>query len=390
MHDGNPVTVNNVLTDQIKQQLTQDLLDTANVQIVIDDQQRCIMRSTRTILGIEVTSHHNRQHRITLAMVDQEEGIWLNGTHLSWSGHLTSDQRRDLTRKPARVESRQSYTPKQTREIADALYHQLRCQGGIATPVFFAPSENMLTRSVSRLLRERLSSRSQVTVDKNVASSIIHVNYRDTFLGQGEINLELASSATPLITQRIAEVAVVQDPAGLAKTKVNPTRNHLPRSSSTADMSSPGRFLSEIYYQRDQSREGICSTNSEGCALLSFEVLEPAYLVMFSTTEGMPKPLKCDKPAKRYTGKKQFRVVVPIGARDARPTLGIYALAFKNRLAAQAVHQELVRGSSKCTSNPQLVTDWAKTFTQALHNGGAGSEWSALHLMRDANGIQSL
>lgn len=277
----------------------------ANVQIVFDDYNRCMPIPVNTILGTEVTEHHSQEYRVTLAMVDREEGIWLHGTNLSWRGRLTANQRRELHAATQSHAVQDLYRSQQTIEIADALYAQLRCQRNI-----------------------------------------------------------MAADNTPIESTRT-------------------------RTESTSDYQRH-RYLSAIRYANSRTRKGICKHQTRGCVQVDFELSTSAYVVMFSTTGGAPLPLGCEIPKRRQPGKHQFRLKVPMGEIPNRPTVGFYALAFKDRSAARAVHRELIRGAASCSNDPTPVDEWAASFSRILNQYRDQTEWQALHLNRDANGVMTL
>lgn len=384
MHDGHPMAVTNQLTDRIKEQLTHDLLATANVQIVFDDYNRCMPILVNTILGIDITGHSSQEYRVTLAMVDREEGIWLNGTNLSWSGRLTADQRRELHTATQSHAVQDLYRSQQTREIADALYAQLRCQRNIMAPVYITPTEDDITRSVSRRLRERFLSQSQLTGNKQVAASIIYLNFPETSNSIRELSLELATADDPDSTHRIAEVAVTHVPFVTYNPATEPTR-----TEPTPDYQRR-RTLSAIHFSNSRTRKGICKHQPRGCVQVDFELSRPAWVVMFSTAGGVPHSLGCEISESRRPGKHQFRLKVPIAKNPNRPTVGFYALAFEDRSSARAVQRELIRGSANCSKDPTPVDEWAASFSRILNQYRDQTEWQALHLSRDANGVTTL
>jgi hypothetical protein len=386
MDDGHPMAANNQLTDQIKEQLTHDLLATANVQIVFDDYNRCMPVPVSTILGIEVTRHNSQEYRVTLAMVDREEGIWLNGTNLSWRGRLTIQQRRDLHATTQSHAKQDVYSSQQTTEIADALFDQLRCQRNIIAPVYFNPTEDGITRRVSRRLRERFSSQSQVTGNKRAAASIVYLKFPETSNSIRELSLELATADDQLSTHRIAEVAVTHIPTVADSPVTESTRTP---TISTQDYRQ-GRYLSALHYQDSRTRKGICKYQKRGCVLVDYDLSRSAYVVMFSTSAGEPLPLGCESPTLRQPGKHQFRLKVPISEIPNRPSVGFYALAFKDRSSARAVHRELIRGSATCSNRPTPVDEWASSFSRILSQYREQTEWRALHLSRDTNGVMTL
>ncbi len=226
MRDGHPIAVTDQLTDHIREQLIEDLLSIADVKIVFDDTNRCNPIRVDIILGIEVQKHDSREHRISLAMVDIEEGIWLNGTNLFWHVRLSNSQRRAFDTSLLNRSTPTVLNIHQTTEIAQALYTQLQCNKAIATPLFFEPAEDDPERKVLRKLIEKISNQTLTTIDKEAAASIITLRYLP-----GEFILEIVANDHPAQSLRIAEVKIT-DPVLPTMAADDQTENPTTETSS--------------------------------------------------------------------------------------------------------------------------------------------------------------
>ncbi|MDZ7684836.1 MAG: hypothetical protein U5O39_07355 [Gammaproteobacteria bacterium] len=82
MRDGQPVAISDGLTDRVRDQLTTSLLSQSSARIVLDRTDRCTPASVAHVLGIEIERDTGADYRVSLAIVDIEEGIWVNGTSL--------------------------------------------------------------------------------------------------------------------------------------------------------------------------------------------------------------------------------------------------------------------------------------------------------------------
>lgn len=390
MSGGFPVVVNNKLTNQIREQLTEDLLSGAEVKIVFDDNNRCRPVKVNTILGIEVQKHTSGKHRVSLAMVDIEEGIWLNGTNISWNGKLTSSQRRAFKAGVERRVAASILASYETSEIAEALYSQLQCNETIISPVFFEPVVDDSGQAVLRHLREKFSSSVLTTIDKNTAASIISLRL-PAFYSEGDdlrrqspvtgsYILGLANIDDPLRVHRIAEVRVSH--RGSAGTKISTHQAVYPNTQYPA---APG-ILSEIHIAEGHSRDNVCEPRKKDCVDVSFDVNQPAYTVLFYSVNGQAAPLSCKPPGRKQTGKQYYGLNVPAGLDPNRPTVGFYALAFKDRAAARQVHSVISNNNSICGGRKQSTSTWMASLTRLLDRYGDKyrdrTDWQAIHLTR--------
>ena len=96
MRDGQPATESDGLSQAIRAQLTHELAQIDNVQLVWGDSRRgCeVPRKTPYLLGVEVSQESRTRYLVRIAMVDVEEGAWVSGASLQWRGQLTQEERR--------------------------------------------------------------------------------------------------------------------------------------------------------------------------------------------------------------------------------------------------------------------------------------------------------
>ena len=364
--DGQPMPVTDQLTDLIREQLIEDLLSIADVRIVFDETHRCNPIRVNTVLGIEIQKHGSREHRISLVMVDIEEGIWLNGTNVFWHGRLSNAQRRAFNTRLHHRSTSSVFDTAQTAEIAQALYAQMQCNGAVAAPIFIEEAENDLDRKVLRKLIRKISSRGLITLDKEAAASIIKLRHT-----HGEFSLELVSNDHPEQSLQIAEVEVTE-----TATTTTHALKHDPLYMTPPDI------LSEIRLTDHHSKDRVCRRNKENCVDISFEIYQSAYLVLFYTLNGQVAPVSCELPARQRPGRLYYGLNIPAGDSSTRPTLGFYALAFKGRSTAHALHKALKKSSPRCHGRHLSRENWVAAFRHLLDEQPDAPDWRAIHLTR--------
>lgn len=394
MSDGVPIAVNNKLTDRIREQITEDLLTSAGVKIVFDDANRCKPIKVNTILGIEVEKHTSGNHRVSVAMVDIEEGIWLNGTNISWNGKLNSSQRRALNTSVKRPVASSILAFNHTAEIAAALYDQVQCNDEIMPPVFFEQAGDDSGQAVLRRLREKVSKSLLTTIDRHSAASIISLESPDFYPADGQRRLMasyilgLANIDNPLQVYRIGEVRVSQQGNSGAiisrSDAAYPNTNNVPAPD----------ILSDIHIVHHQSRDNACEPRKKDCVDVSFVLNQPAYTVLFYSVDGRTAPLRCKAPGQKQRGKQHYGLNVPAGNNPNRPTVGFYVLAFKDRSAARQIHDAIRKNAPRCGGHPQPTAAWVTSFHQLLVSNNdqyrGRSDWRSIHLTRINSRIAEL
>jgi hypothetical protein len=119
---------------------------------------------------------------------------------------------------------------------------------------------------------------------------------------------------------------------------------------------------------------------------VSFDLNQPAYTVLFYSVNGQAAPLSCKPPSQKQVGKQHYGLNVPAGLDPNRPTVGFYALAFKDRSAARQVHSAISNNNSICGGRKQSTSRWMASLTRLLDRYGDKyrdrTDWQAIHLTR--------
>lgn len=372
MQDGQPVRITNSLTDEVRRQLTDDLLTLADIKILFNDDSRCQSINVHTILGIEVKKHDNRSHRVSLALVDTNEGIWLNGTNISWVGRMTNSQRREFQSPAVQTRRTAVFSSTEVTEMATALHDQLKCNGFIATPIYFTQPEDDTGRGVIRKLRERIANRAQVTLNKSSAASIITLVSPDLTESVGILYLELSDIDADGQALRIAEINVSNGPA------LQPL--------TTSQDYSPD-LMSAIQINEGRSSRNVCETYKKGCVPVSFNLNRSAYTLLFYTIQGKVSLVNCESPTRQRRGRYDYGLNVPALNSAPVPGLGFYALAVTDRKTARSFHQLLSRNASGCgrkrSLNHHQDASWLSSFNNLLSQYKTKTDWKAIHLVRE-------
>jgi hypothetical protein len=370
MKNGHPIRVTDVLTEQIREQLRDDLLTLADVRIVFEDESRCKAIDVDTVLGIEVEVHDNRSHRVSLAIVDINEGVWLNGTNLSWLGRMTNTQRSALNTQLNQDDLISHFKPTEFAEMATALHRQLKCNEFIATPIFFEPPEDDISQGILRELREKITNRNLITLDRSIAASII--TFSSTAGSGGSLILELRDIGTPDQAFRIAEVYVASQ---------HPQKSQDPISQQAQ------KVISAIQIEEGRAARDVCRSQSIRCIPVRFNLTQSAYTVLFYTVNGTMSMQTCETPRRQKTGMYTFGLNVPPDQSGSVPELGFYALAVTDRRAALSIHQLLKKNASRCSRITSPNDQWLSSLENLLNQYRSKVSWQTIHLAREDNQI---
>ncbi len=402
MEDGYPVTVSDELTQQIKSQLIDGLLKTSDVRIALDNTRRCQPLKVDNVLGIEVKKQHNSRYRIALAMVDVEEGIWLNGSNISWQGKITNDQKKAYrTPFSTPTEERPIFNLKQTVAITQALIAQLQCAMNIPSPIYFEPVLDESIAAIQGRIQSRLSKSVAITMQMSEAASVINlknvpdadaINTLDSaHIGKGDfthtLGLSMASASAPEEMHRIATVKVM-DLAMATSTPASLLTRSSPRVSEH-EQAVPD-LLSEIRLVSSHSRNNACQNNDRQCVDVKFSLRRPAYTVMFYSKEGQVRPVNCDKPARTAAGNQHYGLMLPEGKSADIPTTGFYVVAVEKRSTALSLNQTLKTSSHHCTGELTDSPLGLIAFKNQLKKFSHQTDWQAIHLTRYNNQVIKL
>ncbi len=402
MKDGYPDTISDELTHQIKSQLIDGLLKTSDIRIAIESTAPCQPLKVDTILGIEVKKQHGNKYRVALAMIDIEEGIWLNGSNISWQGKVSRDQKKayemPFTSPAAGLAV---LNLNQTAAITEALVSQLQCSVYLPSPLYFEPVEDESIAAIQSRIKSRLSRSFATTIQLSEAASIINLQHiRKTGSNDARIpthlnkdyfthtlGLNMATTSAPEDMHRIATVRVVQEPTmanPVARTTINSTRTSGDHSEVAPDL------LTEIKLVSNYMRSNACQTGDRQCVDIRFSLKRPAYTVIFYSKNGELRPITCDKPTRNAAGSHHYGLILPEGTSPDIPATGFYVVAVEKRSTAIALNQTLTNTSHHCTGegadDPQALI----TFRDSLKKFSRQTDWQAIHLTRIDNQIVKL
>ena len=299
IEDGNPVALSNKLGADIKDQLTQDLLTQTGIRLVFDERAGCNPDKTRLVLGIVTQRHDSSRHRITIAMVDVEEGLWLGGANFSWNGRLTDSQRLAFRTRLSGIENRHVVDVHQVDLIVDALGKQLDCLPTIESPVYFLQKSGSLEQNIMPRLMQQFNRRSRVVAKQAEAKSILQLQLAPRAGENSELSLMLASVESPEQVQQIARVNVSGIVPGAALVAY---------SGTDTSAGERGRYLSRLYIDNKKMKNSIgrCANRTPGCVRVNYELYRPAFVVAFYTKNGVPVPFNCRLGPERTVGKHQI------------------------------------------------------------------------------------
>lgn len=370
MQNGHPRPVGNRLAEEVREQLTFALVRASSAKVVYDDRGQCTPRHVSNVLGVEIESDSGGQHRVTLAVVDLDEGIWVNGTSRIWRGRLTSEQRRALSAAPAPMSVAGVYELSRVKEIAEALDQQLRCQPGLPAPVYVAAGAAAPAPEIARLLRESLGQRTLVTMSRESAATVLSLALPRV---EGDSSDGDTSTVSVHVVEagggsvRMAEVAI----AGKLPTNLA----HRSTPALVAPMSP--RLMSEIRLAKVSSRDSRCDRHDDNCVDVELELFEPAYLLLFYTARGQLRPVSCEPPSRRQDGRQHLGLNVPTGNED-RAALGFYAIAIPEHETAIAIHRAMKGGSSMCGAG--RPAEALASVRELLASDRQRVSWRSIHL----------
>jgi hypothetical protein len=179
------------------------------------------------------------------------------------------------------------------------------------------------------------------------------------------------------VTQQVATVYV----RGL-RANGNPSSSH-----SDTLVAANGSLLSTLRLGTAQS-EGICDRpqyQNNHCAEVSFDLLRPAYLFVFSTQNRQLHSISCDsRLVEASAGERRFRIRVAPSP-GSQPDAGIYAIAVDDRSAAKQLSRHI---KSVCTRPSGGTASWLADLDQliSLHP----VDWRAIHLAHTPQGVEKL
>ena len=143
-------------------------------------------------------------------------------------------------------------------------------------------------------------------------------------------------------------------------------------------------LLSDIAL-RPQSRN--CGLSP--CSEVAFELLEPAYLLVFRTHQAELTPVVCrSRVPFKQQGEHRYRLQL---SRNHEQRVGLYVIASRERGQLDALHRQLREAPGACGSPPgRNHQRWLETALSAVTEGQHTLQWRAIHLINSPQGAIEL
>ncbi len=373
---GQPTPIDNALAAEISRVLTHRVLQTGAADVEGPSSRvRCrrILASEPYLVGIDIQSEGRSRHRVNLAIMDVEEGVWVAGISLGWRGRLTSDEARALRSRvqtgPAGSVDRPIALSEQT-EIVQRLLQQVRCAlpSGLEGTVALRQPEDARLVSISTGLGQQLVLEpGYVLSDGDDADWLMRIEVSEQ--DAQRLVLTLAPGDRPATRQQLA--SLVMRVSGPVETPSRPAR--LP----TPDPSQPEYLLSEL----DVAGATPCRSGSGDCVEVGFEIDKAAHVLVFRTHEAGVVPTSCTtrqelKPA----GELRYRVRLPDAGTDRA---GIYVVASERREPIRRLRKIVQAATSRCGTKQVGASDWRGELIRAAAELEGRLEWRVVHLSLD-------
>ncbi len=401
MQDGRPTEGSDRLNQAMQQFLTHRLLRDGNIRIAwLNQAKHCgVPRNIAYLLGLEVSKKSRQEHRVSIAMVDVEEAIWVSGIGLRWEGRLSSSERRALQERVNQVDHGSFASPLPVGEvdqIAELLEERMRCNlpSGVDGSVFFATSDH---REVNRVIRslERelaLTPLAPTTSRRQDAGWIMHASAEPVGGSASELIVTLQPNAEGEPLQRVASVFVT----GLNVAASSPDIPQLARRQIVRPAIVKPDLLTALSFHPSR-RAGICGTarsRANTCVEIQFQLLDPAYLVVFRTSGSKVTALNCTTHQQRAEpGTRRYRMrVPPTGLPSSRPDAGVYAIATQNARSATVLAKHVRKAPGACRTSTSKIsyTAWLEEFRSLLEDHEHVIDWQVLHVRHGPTGLATI
>ena len=384
MSGGQPAAQSDALTQAIRKQLTQQLTRLRSVQIAWREPERAcgIRRTAPYLLGVEVARESRGRYSVTLALVDVEEGVWVNGGYQQWRGSLTLDERTALGRVVSEGAPGSIDAPiaAQNRSVIVAqLLERIDCalRGGLdgSVRVVAAQPEDELLQNLVVDLRGRYATSASVHLAEDPAAADWELSLalsESAALSVSASLVPVAGAASQAGAQRLATVFVSRKSATSGATVARVPRPVATDSTSAASPASRGgdadRESLIVDLHEVPSRPGEpCHRLSAACVEVTFDLAFPSYVIVLRTQPGQSMKLgSCGSP-RRTSGSKRYRLSV----RD--PGAGFYALATRDADLASRLQRTLAAGAENCGARSR--TDWLGGLEKTLARAGEALDW---------------
>ncbi len=396
MQGGKPTNGSDRLNQAMQQFLTHRLLRDGNIRIAwLNQAKYCgVPRDVPYLLGLEVSKKSYQEHRVSIAMVDVQEAIWVSGIGLRWEGRLSSSERRALHEPVSQADDGSIASPikvGQADRIAELLEERMRCNlnAGIDGSVFFATSKH---REVNRVIRslEReltLTPLAPMTHRRKDADWLMQASVDPVGGGASELIVTLRPNTEGEPLQRIASVFVT----GLNVATVSPDVRQLARPQFVE----PDLLTTLSFHP--SPRAGICGTarsRANTCVEIRFRLLDPAYLLVFRTSGRKVTALNCTADQRQTDpGTRLYRMrVPPTGLPSSRPDAGVYAIATQNARSARALAKHVRKAPGACRTSVAKTSyaTWLEEFQSLLEDHEHVIDWQVLHMRHGPTGLATL
>jgi len=394
LHGGRPSDRSSRLHQAVEAYLTQHLLRTSGVRIAWSDQPRpaCgVIEEAVYLLGVEIERDGGRNHKLNIGMIDITESEWVSGVNHTWRGRLTATETAALGQPVASLPRGSVDNPlpvHASSEIAAAMHSHLRCAHpeGLDGSVFLQPADSADLNRIMASLRSELSTApiASLTGDPenaawvlSMSASLAGTDHRTRLLG-----LQLIQQSNQL-SQQVATVYV--DGPGQVTHPPDP-------ETRLADI---GGLLSDMRLEA-ASDDGICTdhrksgsnSNASRCAEVSFDLLQPAYLFVLSSSQRKLQAVSCEaRLIETGSGERRFRFLVPRTDGEL-PDAGIYAIAVSNRATAGRVSRHIRKGV--CSRPLSRSETWLAELDALISNHQNDIDWRAIHLTHALAGVEQL
>ncbi|MCB1685197.1 MAG: hypothetical protein R3E82_19155 [Pseudomonadales bacterium] len=414
MRDGRTLEAASRLHQAVEQRLTQQLLQYPGVRIVWNEsRQPCGTPQPVTyLLGVELERDGSSSHKANISMIDVSESLWVSGVNLNWQGRLTAPERSAFSR-AVETQPRGSIdspmTVTDSHRIAELMEQNLRCAlpDGLQGPLYLTPPEPGAIAQISGQLRTRLSRTPFAAVTRTAEEAEWKLSLQSEPASGSTHQLQLLLEDTGRnVTQQVAAVYVVGLDASVHKARQNSDlqAGGLPTVAAPASASPPAmngfhsdRQMLSVMRFNESEAVGVCRESRDqgergACVEVSFELLQPAYLFVFSTRDRRLSGLSCEIWRDRSDrGEQRYRVQIPAADNSDRPGVGVYAIASGRRDVATRLDRHLRAAEGMCSgSKPADLTRWLADLEKLIAERPDEVQWQAIQLANSPAGVRRL
>jgi hypothetical protein len=389
--NGQPTHQISRLHQAVEAHITQHLLRRSGVRIAWSDQppKACgIDQPAVYLLGIEIERDGSYYHKLNIGMIDVAESVWVSGVNHTWRGRLTATEKAALAQRAETLPAGTVDNPwpvEASTEIAQSMRRHLKCAHpeGLNGPVYLQPGGSVeLNRIIASLASELVTAPiAAITRDDDEAEWVLSLDESNTAIGGRvrELGLELHDKDRD-VTQLVATVYVTGD-----QTTIRRPGDAIAHAAGKT--SAVTGLLSSMHLEQSPA-EGICDsrpTAAYGCAEVSFELLQPAYLFVLSSRDRQLKATSCEaRLVEASTGERRFRIKI-YSDRTELPDAGLYAIAVSDRSAAMEVARHIRTGV--CSRPLNRSPSWLAELDALISKHANVTEWRAIHLSHTRDGI---